>query len=90
VDAGIAPLVVQMHDCTPWFACEDLRHSGDVEFIFEVRSLAMDFLAELADFGRSGGFNVAYNRDEISIVFPIEWVDGLTERYRRFWERRAE
>jgi hypothetical protein len=88
VDTRIAPLVARMGDLGPSFACEDPLQSGAAEFVFLERSTAVDFIAELADFGRSGEFHVAYRRDEVSVLFPVEWVDGLAERYRRFWERR--
>jgi hypothetical protein len=90
VDARIAPLIVKMSDCGPWFACEDEFECGEAEFVFVWRTNAISFIGDLADFGRSDEFSVSYQRDEIGVRFPLKWVDGLVERYRRFWERRVE
>src|SRR4051812_11053043 len=90
VDARIAPLVVLMRDIGPPLACEDAMQTRDTEFAFATRSDAVDFITELADFGRAGEFNVAYCRDKVRVPFPVDWVDGLVERYRRSWERSDE
>jgi hypothetical protein len=86
VDARIAPLVAQMRDLGPSFASEQPLISGVAEFVFLDRSSAAEFM----EFDRSGEFEVYFPRDEIRVLFPVEWVDGLTERYRRYGERWAE
>jgi hypothetical protein len=92
VDVAVAPLVVAMRDEGPTLACGE--QTGDDEdeavFHFAVRPNAADFIAELGDFGRSGNFQVYYKRDHIRVFFPLHWVGGLAERYRRKWARRVE
>jgi hypothetical protein len=59
-------------------------------FHFADRSDAAEFIAELGNFGRWGNFQVYYKRDHIGIFFPLQWVGGLAERYRRKWARWVE
>jgi hypothetical protein len=86
VDAVVASLVVAMGDAGPSLACgEQMQEPDESEatFVFADRSEAASFIAELGDFGRSGNFEVYFKRDHIRVSFPLDWVDGLAERYRR-------
>jgi hypothetical protein len=93
VDAAVAPLVIAMADEGPTLACGEEAHDPDESealFDFADRSDAASFIAVLGDFGRWGSFQVSYRRDHINIMFPLGWVDGLAERYRRNRARRLE
>jgi hypothetical protein len=92
VDATVAPLVVAMRDEGPTLACGEQTDDDEDEAVFHFadRSDAAEFIAELGDFGRSGNFQVCYKRDHIRVFFPLVWVGGLGERYRRKWARWVE
>jgi hypothetical protein len=90
VDAEIAPLIAELRDGRPIFACQDETGEGDSVFVFADRGDAVDFIRYVADFGRSGGFSVDFFNGEISVNFPRTWIPGLTEHIRTEWEALEE
>jgi hypothetical protein len=92
VDVAVAPLVIAMRDEGPTLACGDQMDYDEAEAVFHFadRADAARFIAELGDFGRWGNLQAYYKQDHVRVFFPLGWVDGLVERYRRKWARRVE
>ena len=90
VDEAIAPLITEMRGMAPCGACGDHEWTGDASFLFIDRQSALEFIGHLSDFARSDEFTVYYTAPEVCVAFPSDWIEGLTEHYRAYWEARDE